>query len=334
MISLERKKRSIRYTLQKTDGTPVELYYSLYTNPLVDKWWRITRMAMERQMPTREIFINTSKKNVDRVMKKINNVLEFINKHYDKTLTIFTDMDEMDNDVLNYLHEEFEVYGDRIQELQGKDQWSYELHDHFLQLNEYIHTIETIMHSDQHKFPNYSLLYDFLPAKTFKTLTEVDKLFISDSIEWGGLYLGYNTLGKDYLSIAPENDWEVVDRDEARIQERFSTETWMNFGPSSDFGAKESFWIWYNTLPKELQVKVPLGDPKKMSLGRYKLGQLQYYGSLVEYESNLDKWRVVPSTLYDNIHKKWNKDIFENMSKIESISLIEDGEIISHYIIE
>ena len=239
----------LRVTMTKKDGGVLNLHYNLYDhNPVVERWIKMTQTSIDNNMEIKARITNNEFSNIGYLMQQINDVLETINKTYDKILPIFTDFKELDSAVLNYLHEEFEVYGDRIKELQADNKWSQILHEKFLALNEFIHMIETAIHGLENKFPNFSCLYDFLPAGLHEPVNEIDKLFLEDRFEWGGLYCGYNTLGKDYLSIAPENDWEVINRDEVRPQIRFAAETWMNFGPDMTNTIRESFYKWYTTL--------------------------------------------------------------------------------------
>lgn len=318
----------LRVTMTKKDGGVLNLHYNLYDhNPVVERWIKMTQTSIDNNMEIKARITNNEFSNIGYLMQQINDVLETINKTYDKILPIFTDFKELDSAVLNYLHEEFEVYGDRIKELQADNKWSQILHEKFLALNEFIHMIETAIHGLENKFPNFSCLYDFLPAGLHEPVNEIDKLFLEDRFEWGGLYCGYNTLGKDYLSIAPENDWEVIYRDEVRPQIRFAAETWMNFGPDMTNTIRESFYKWYTTLTPEVQAKVPIDNMHKLSLGRYKLGRIIIDDSMKAIEPNIEKWFTPagPSVAWalgnDSCKHKWNREVFSQTNGIAEIKL-------------
>ena len=320
----------LKVVMTKKDGDTLSLHYNLYNdNPVVDRWIKMTKESLEKKMEIKARITNNEFNNIGYLMEQINGVLTFINENYDKVLPTFTDFNELDSVILNYLHEEFEVYGDRITKLQEDNKWSFELHEKFLSLNEFIHMIETAIHGSHHKFPNFSCLYDFLPAGLHEPVTEIDKLFLEDRFEWGGLYCGYNTLGKDYLSIAPENDWEVIARDEVRPQIRFAPETWMNFGPDMTNTIRESFYSWYLTLSPEVQAKVPIDDMYKLSLGRYKLGRLIIDDSMKEIEPDMSKWFTPsgPSVAWalgdESCKTKWNREVFSQINGIERIEIFD-----------
>jgi len=323
-------KAVLKVVFTTKDGGRLPLSYNLYDqNPVVDRWLSMTKQSISNEMEIKARITNNEMNNIGYLMEQINEVLVFINEHYDKVLPTFTDFNQLDSVILNYLHEEFEVYGDRIVELQSNEKWSYELHDKFLSLNEFIHMIETAIHGSHHKFPNFSCLYDFLPAGLHEPVTEIDKLFLEDRFEWGGLYCGYNTLGKDYLSIAPENDWEVIARDEVRPQIRFAPETWMNFGPDMTNTIRESFYGWYLSLSPEVQAKVPINDMHKLSLGRYKLGRIILDDSMLSIESDVSKWFTPsgPSVAWalgdESCKTKWNREVFSKVNGIQSIHIYE-----------
>ncbi len=322
--------RVLKVVMTKKDGGLLPIHYNLYNNnPVVDRWIQMTKQSLGNKMEIKARITNNEFNNIGYLMEQINNVLVFINANYDKVLPTFTDFKELDNAILNYLHEEFEVYGDRIVELQKAEKWSKELHEKFLALNEFIHMIETAIHGSHHKFPNFSCLYDFLPAGLHEPVTEVDKLFLEDRFEWGGLYCGYNTLGKDYLSIAPENDWEVIARDEVRPQIRFAPETWMNFGPDMTNTIRESFYEWYTTLAPDVQAKVPIDNMHKLSLGRYKLGRIIIDDSMKEIEPDIAKWFTPsgPSVAWalgdESCKTRWNREVFTQVNGIERIEIFD-----------
>ena len=319
----------LKITMLKNDGSEIILTYMLEdNNPVVNKWIEMTKKSIKNNMKIKTSLNNVEINNISILLKKINDVLYFINNHYDKKLPVFTNFYQLDNIILNYLHEEFEIYGDRIEELQSKNNWSYGLHENFLSLNEYIHMIETAIHGSEDNFPNFSCLYDFTPSGLHEPIKEEYKHFLENKFEWGGLYCGYNTLCKDYLSIAPENDWEVIEREEVRPQIRFAAETWMNFGPDLKTNINKEFYKWYTTLPNKIQNKIPIDNLNKLSLGRYNLGKIIIDENFLSIEPDAKKWLLPTGSVYSIMGKedcktKWNREVFAKIVDIKEIEIIE-----------
>jgi len=259
-------------------------------------------------------FINQTYNNIFEIQKQLNDIVENINSEYDIVLPIFTDINVLDETILNEMHRQYEAYGTRLEEgLKTKSS----LHDNFLLLNELIHTYEDILHDEKSSIPTMSVLVDYYPQTEFYPILERDKLHLTTQFMWGGVYLGYNTLGKDWLKVAFDNDIEVVKRNMVKVQERFSAETWINFGPDdrNNYNAV-SFEHWYLTLPKELQTLVPIDDLHKLSLGRYRIGQVliddDYF---LKYHPNEKDWLS-----YNHpIKRQWNEEVFSTFTKIVKI---------------
>jgi hypothetical protein len=296
------------------------LYYYIIESDLANRWVKITKENQAREDKRLNYkFTNTVYKHIDKVRNRLTDCINKINKMYDEPLPIYEDVPELTTFHLNYLHEEFERYGDRMQELiDGKIHWSTNMHDNFLVLNELIHLHEDVLKSKTAEFPNMAVLYDYYPQELHYPILESDKLWLTNQLRWGELYLGYNTLGKDWLKVHIDNDIEVIERDQVRPQIRFAAEAWMNFGPdSSNYWSTLQFEKWVKGLPKEIQKRVPINDLNKLSLGRYKIGNLivnddfinKYGGTLMDYQLPNSKAKL-----------DWNMNV---LSTFEKLLLIE-----------
>jgi hypothetical protein len=306
-------------TIKNIDDTITTLSYELYDNPIVSRWMKMTKFSIDENYKIKSRFTNKDMDNIAYLISEINNIIKIINENYDKELPIFKSVESLDISILNYLHEEFEVYGDRRDELIQKSNWCKTLHESFLKLNECIHIIESALHNEKNDFPNYTSLYDFLPAGLHEPITEIDKLFLETKFKWGGLYCGYNTLGKDWCAISMDNDLDVLKRNQVRPQRRFAAETWLNFG--SDMHAtdiKHVFHKWYTTLNDDDKSLVPLYNLNEMTFGRLVLGQLIIDENFLKFHPIISDWEA-PN------HKckiKWNKEIFSKANELIKIQLL------------
>ena len=322
-------------------------YFIENNNSIAEKWWELTVHSINSKMKINSVTTNTSYKSLPKLLKRINSKVENINSVYDKNLPLIQDVTKVNNEILNYLHEEFEVYGDRMDQIKKNISLfdADKLHSNFLNLNEIIHMIETAVHSGSDGFPNFSSLVDFLPAGIFQQhynrlfrciphffeIKKEDMLFLEDRFAWGGLYCGYNTLGKDYLTVYPENDYEVIERDEIRTQSRFSTETWLNFGPDMTSNNSNGFYKWYLSLSLDLRKKIPIGDLNKLQLGRFRLGYVDFNDTFLDFEPDIKEW-VIPGghgLLSSTIKQRWNDEIFSTVTNVVGVECRENGKIVA-----
>jgi hypothetical protein len=259
-------------------------------------------------------FINQSYNDISKTQQQLNNIVEQINTEYDLVLPVFADISVLDETTLNEMHRQYEVYGTRIEE--GLIPIN-RLHDNFLLLNEVIHTYENMVHNGDSLVPPMSVLVDYYPQTEFYPILERDKLHLTTQFMWGGIYLGYNTLGKDWLNVAHDNDIDVIKRGTVKPQTRFSAETWINFGPDDcDNYNIASFERWYLTLPTELQSLVPIDNLHDLSLGRYRIGQVVINNNyFLKYHPNKQDWLS-----YNHpIKRQWNEEVFSTFTEIIKI---------------
>ena len=297
------------------------LYFHIYDSNLANRWVKITKLNQEHSKQLNARFTNTTYKDIDLVREKLNKCLGRINKVYDQPLPIYQGLSELDTKELNYLHEEFERYGDRMEELiAGNTNWTRDMHEDFLQLNELIHLHEDVLKSKTSTWPNMALLYDYYPQEFHYPIHESDKIWVTPQLRWGEVYLGYNTLGKDWLKVHVDNDVEVVERDQVRPQQRFAAETWINFGPDSNpYWSLLQFEKWVNKMPDELKRKVPMNNLNKLTLGRFKIGHLvvdeefvaKYGGTIEDYQGDSAQIKL-----------DWNMNFFSKFEKLISVEFV------------
>jgi hypothetical protein len=264
-------------------------------------------------------FSNYTLKDINRILEELNTISKTINQKYDRLLPTFSNSTEIDTKILNDLHEEFEFYGTRIDELSLSLDFSQDLHNNFLLLNELIHVLEDLISSAtlNPRLPPMSVVFDFYPQTEFESLLEKDKLHLTSEFKWGDLYLGYNTLGKDWLKVCFDNDLEVIERDMVKPQIRFAAETWFNFGPDNfENNNVNRFINWYSGLPANLQQKVPIDNLNALSFGRYNIGKVEINDDyFLKYHPIKADWLS-----YNHpIKKKWNEEVFSSFRKIIKI---------------
>jgi hypothetical protein len=293
------------------------LYYRIYDTELSARWTKLTKQNQLKDKQLFSKFTNRTWKELPEVTTNLNAIVSSINNLYDQALPVYN---ELDTEKLNYLHEQFEVYGDRITLLQTDSKWSDQLHQLFLRLNEAIHLTEDVIKTKSRPWPSFAMLYDYVPQELHLPIKDEDMFLLRPNLQWGKLYLGYNTLGKDWIKVQCDNDIEVVEREQVRPQERFAAEAWLNFGPEQDYNTCiMRFYQWYRSLPEDLQAKVPMHDLNKLRLGRFVLGELVIDDYFLAFHENEEDWH----TPRHPCKIKWNLEVFSTFRSLVKIELIE-----------
>jgi hypothetical protein len=317
-----------RFHFELDNGSPLAITYSLQPNSLLPKW---EQMINSRRGDELELKIaNRTEQDLPELTEVLNNICQQINQRQILQLPLFLTISEVTRDRLNYLHEEFENYGAQHQHLldtggyQNKP-FDEQLHNFYLKLNNYIHITESLL---EHKpFPQFHCLVQYMPFEQGVPVTEEDKLFLDTNFDWGNLYLGYNTLGKDWYHAAKDHDQRLITNDQIKVQEYMSTEVWLNFsaGFAEHRYTELLFWQWYKSLPKELQKQVPVENPNKLALGKYYIGHVVLDKTFTDFHADGLDWLIPNSP----IRKQWNLEVFKQIRRAVDIEIFEDSTLLA-----
>lgn len=313
--------RILKITFLDEENKKHNVLFNLYDSSLAKRWQEIVIKNFSRSNnQIHSVFINNTFKNIPRVLKRLNETSELINNEYDKVLPSFINTDTLDQNILNDLHKEYEIYGGRLDTLIANNTWSEKLHNNFLKLNELIHTCEELIENKDVDFIPMSVLFDCYPQEIHSTILEKDKIYLTNSFSWGKLYLGYNTLGKDWLEISRHNDVDVVKRQQVKPQERFAAEAWINFSPDDTINHNNvQFEKWYDSLPFDIQKEVPVHNLNKLCLGRFEIGSVRINSYFKKY-SDAENW----NTINHKCKEEWNRNVFSTFTKIIDITFDEE----------
>lgn len=324
-----------RFYFELVDGSPLVLTYQLQNNSIAPRWAKQVRERNAEADTYLDLKIaNKTIDDIEELMLTLNKIVTDLNSYYDKQLPLFTNTKEICRDTLNYLHEEFEIYGARHAEQTYKDptvdpnvwpgtKFKPDFHWKWMKLNEVIHITESAMSNDNSElFPSFSCLTHIYPPVIGELIEPADKLFLDTDFNWGELYLGYNTLGKDYQHTFEDNDVRVITNNQIKVQQYFSTECWLNFGgPTRENRKFESlFWNWWKNLDAETQKLVPIDNLNELSLGKYFLGHIEYDDTFLKFHPNEDDWIMGDIRL----QKRWNLAVFSKIRLIEKIEIIDE----------
>lgn len=311
------KDKHAKFIFELENGQSLQLTYYLQPNSLREKWLNEVKTYLNRDNASLNLKIsNKNYLHLNQLTEKINSIVKDINNAYNfDILSFLNGTEDANREKLNNLHEKFEEYGGDKKLYLGED-----VHKLWLDLNEWIHVTEVAMGTRVKDFPQYSALVSVYPPYDGRRLEEKDKLFLTTDFSWGHLYLGYNTLGKDYMHACHDDDVRVITNNQVKVQERYSSEVWLCFQNKSYCQklTELQFYKWYETIEQEAQEIMPIDNLNALALGRYFLGHIVVDDDLLRFHPIEEDW-------YFNteIQKRWNNEVF---SKIKSVIRIEIDE--------
>lgn len=304
----------VNFTFTLENGKSLRLSYVLQPNSLREKW--LKEVKSQQKVGGSYLNLKISNKNylhLNELTKKLNSIIEELNSAYEEDVLVsLSGVDNINRETLNELHEQFEEYGENMDFLYRGES----IHRRWLDLNEWIHVTETAMSTQEEDFPNYSALVSVYPPYPGKMLEEKDKLFLSTDFSWGQLYLGYNTLGKDYMHSCQDNDVRVIINDQIKVQELYGSEVWLCFQQKSHYlnQIQMDFYNWYKNLKEDVRRKIPIKNLNDLALGRYYLGRIVITEDLLNFHSVKEDWYS-----NENLQKRWNNEVFSQIKSIKKI---------------
>jgi hypothetical protein len=317
-----------RFHFELENGSPLAITYSLQPNSLLPKWEQMINCRRGDELELK--IANRTEQDLPEMTEVLNGICQQINQRQTLQLPMFLNISEVTRDSLNYLHEEFENYGARHQQLMDTGGYSNQrfdehLHDLYLKLNNFIHITESLL--EPKLFPQFHCLVQYMPFEQGVPVTEEDKLFLDTDFDWGHLYLGYNTLGKDWYHAAKDNDQRLITNDQIKVQEFMSTEVWLNFS-AGFLNHRETellFWRWYKSLPVDLQTQIPIDNISKLALGKYYMGHVVLDRTFTDFHASGLDW-MIP---FSPIRKQWNLEVFRKIRRAVDIEIFEDSTLLA-----
>jgi hypothetical protein len=332
----------LRIELSNDKSEILELFYNIIDIDISDRWIGLIKENLELQ---NKLKFNYRKFHTKAELKKsINDFkknIEFINQNYDRKLPDIVSFEFLQENqyLLNDLHTEFEIYGDRLEVLlvekyfddpKKSDRYNQiwpgdvhnkVLHESFLRLNEQIHNFELLYRKlNNPYFTACTCLIDFYPPGIHEPLKNEDYFLFDPNQEWGFAYLGYNTLGKHWHSSFQDNDIEAVYRKHIRPQQRFAAEFYLNFVPLGEnflYKTKIAFYNWWvnNRINQLYKDDLTLRD---FAFGYIPIAKIYGY-----YTNNT----------FTHVNKKtnkisFNKKVWSKFDKVISVNVEPKSKII------
>lgn len=310
----------IRIIFLNEEGKHSALDFQIYDTVIAQRWLETIR---ENQLDTNKFihstFINRTIEDIPKVHAELTEKIKLINQFYHILVPLHSEDTLLTHEQLNELHFHYEEYGDYVKFMPPGVESTKIIHSSFLRLNELIHIYEYALESTK-EFPCMSMLFDYYPQTIFKPIQERDKHFLRCNYKWGQVYLGYNTLGKDWTAAYSDNDLDLVKRQSVKPQRRFAAETWINFSRNDDeYTNSMMFEKWYDGLSDDLKELVPYEDLNDLTYGKFLIGEIVINNKLLSFEPDINKW-LMPNS---QTKADWNLKVFSKLRSIESIEVLQ-----------
>lgn len=317
----------------------LHIKFNILDIDIASRWLNVIKKNQEVSTTLRQNYrkILSQEERLETFEEFRNNILA-INSMYDRQLTDIISLDflQTNQDILNDLHEEYEIYGDRLKEVKAMGHFNhpderpdlcnaiwpgrtqnYDVHERFLRLNEQIHNFEVVFRTWENPHDGLcTCLVDYMPAGIHEPLKPEDFLLFENDLKWGWIYLGYNTLGKHWSSIMNENDIEVVRRKAVRPQARFAAEFYMNFGKSVLGYNKMKFYNWWikNNISEIANPDMKLSE---LALGYIPVARIDSYSI-----DNKNTWVNIPFEFSTAKVINWNSEVWSKFNKITNVEIV------------
>lgn len=190
---------------------PITVRYKLNNYPIVQKWASRLAEALDKQYPIDDPkrFVGFSDFYTDRenAVKDINTCCEIIDNYSPGFVNRRVDINNIDQDTLNYLHNIFETYHGTLNTphqffTDAPDEVKYAL----AKLNIEVHRCESFVEGNRKPLPRHTVTYFSMEKSKEYTYDIEDYQYFNDIVEFGTVYLLYTEIGKTLQDMAIDND--------------------------------------------------------------------------------------------------------------------------------
>jgi len=288
-------------------GQVTALTYEIWTHDLAQRWLALTEQQIIDPREIRTVFHNRVSTDLPQIERELRATLEDIQRLSSEEISVPQTIDQT---ALNDLHRLFELHSQNREDPQLQDLWHL--------LNTQIHCWESAAKISPLGAGSFNLLYDINPGSCRGEISPRDLLWLDSDLQWGGLYLGYNTVGKDWLSCYLDDDRELIRAQAVTAQRRFSAETFLCFGTGgSPHRHRLGFEQWHENLDSDLRSTVPVEDLTELSFGRLRIGQLVIDQQFLDLDPDPWHWQARGHPCQN----LWNHAVFRSQRQLRSLKI-------------
>ena len=305
-----KKDVNLKIEISNKNKDKLFLFFDLFDIKIIDDWIKIINKNKENNL---SFYFNYIKKKNDNelnsLINDLKNNIKKINSIYDKKILEVNSFNDLikNEEILNTLHEDFQDYCfrfDNSNQEKPDNQLIIRngiLHANFLELNINIHRCESVVRNNDN-----SACFIRFNSNEFEQELKIEDYFLFEpELDWGMLYLGYNTIGKNFYNCFFDNDINLIKQKKIKPQKKFSSEFLMNFKDlKKNSNIKLKFYKWWtdNNLTKYY----PDINIKDFDFGFIPIGHLKYYilnqnKNYITDITNKDEWNQNVWNKFDTI---------------------------------
>jgi hypothetical protein len=320
-MNLKKHDIALKIEIKNVNDDKLILFFNLINTDLTSRWIKIIKNNIK---DNNDFYFNYVKKLSEKELSDFFNNFQkninFINQNYDKKLNDIVSIEYLkkNKNILNILHAEFENYNYRLNNIEKENDnckkffYNNDLIENFSQLNINIHNFESLIKTNN---SDCSCLIYFKNDTYQEQLKLEDYFLFSSELKWGNIYLGYNTIGKNFLNCFLDNDIEKVKNKEINPQKKFSSEFYINFCDTYNDVLNINNFDFYNWwIKNNISQYYSNLTIQEYSFGYIPIAYLDGYKINDEKIINIDK----------TINKdNWNNNVWNNFSEITKIEFIK-----------
>jgi MoaA/NifB/PqqE/SkfB family radical SAM enzyme len=300
MIPHSSKIYNLRVTLVDTDSWGYQdLYFEFFDTPLSNAWIQdfVKTKSSDHTFRERRVMVAGSVVDRQKIEKKLNNVIDDINKFYDITIPKYDNISQQN---LNDLHVYYEEFGQR-----ADNGFSDSIKTLFFKFNNLIHDLEYSILNRTNQFGMWlTASYDL---RTDHELSDEDFDSVTPIKSFGDLCLGFNTLGKNLQQAVINGDRELIKSRNLNFQKHWSNEILI---PLIDFNNPSQQLSSYKKKWSNLDItdEFEYGNFKKNREGYIVIGQMvpqqkeKFFSHVTGVDKSLAKFNSIFSV--DLVYKR------------------------------
>jgi hypothetical protein len=226
----------------------ISIFYVVYEWPAATKFYKLLTNAIENNYSlSSDTSFNVTAEDEDNLLKKINDLVELINKKYDISIPVVTPSFD-----LNILHRETAIVNCEL--------WS--------PINDSIHSYEQYK-TQNNTEPRANAYFRYDPRETIP-LEDEDYFFFKADRDFGDLCLNYTYKGKHWLELQSDDDLESITDGQLQPETRIEADAYLVFRPPSPspFFRLNKFINWFKESCPDRKIT------PDMAIGYLLLGKL------------------------------------------------------------